>query len=125
MIVRSRRAFTFVELMTVLGIISILAGIALPKLLDARGHAVDSKVAATVRHVASAEEAYYADRTRYAAELGDLDGVVVGDVTITISAGTSGDLASSFTVHGSHPGAPHAWVWVSDPPPGKPNLVAD
>ena len=49
--------------------------------------------------------------------------VLEQDVQITISAGNSGDIASSFRIHGLHPQASHEYDWVSDPLPGEPNLV--
>ena len=77
-----------------------------------------------IRHVATGEEAYFASNEIYSADIGNLDGMVVEeDVLITISPGNSGDIASSFRIHGRHPQASHEYDWVSDPLPGEPNLV--
>ena len=55
--------------------------------------------------------------------IAQLTGMVPGDVDTTISPGNSGDLATSFRVHGSHLQAAHQFDWVSDPLPGDPNFI--
>ena len=94
-----------------------------PEEYRARGY--DSKVMSAVRHVATGEEAYFAGHQMYTDNIARLDGMVVADVSITISPGNSGDLATSFRVHGSHPQAAHEFDWVSDPVPGDPNFITD
>jgi prepilin-type N-terminal cleavage/methylation domain-containing protein len=113
--------FTLVELLLVLVVIAVLAGTAIAQVAQARTRAFDAQVSAAVRGVATGEEAYFASNIRYTSNLLDLE-VETGDVTVVITPGNSGDLASSFRVEGSHPKAGRRFVWLSDPPEGAPNL---
>ena len=124
MATQSNGGFTLIELLVVTSIIGILASIAIPQYASYRARSFDSIVESQVRHIATGEEAYYASNSSYTSDLGSLDGMVIDDnVTLTISAGNSGDLVSSFKIHGSHPQASHEYDWVSDPLPGEPNVV--
>ena len=120
---RSNRGFTLIELLVVTSIIGILASLAIPQYAAYRSRGYDSKVAAAVRHVATGMEAYYAANQNYTVNLDDLDGMVLDDIEITISPGNSGNINSSFQIHGEHPSAAHEYDWVSDPAPGDPNFI--
>jgi len=115
--------FTLIEVLVVTVLIGVLAGIAIPHYTDMKARGLDSQVASVVRNVATGEEAYFASQLRYAGALDELDGIVTGGVAITVASGNSGDLASSFRVHGSVGGAMHAYEWVSDPAPGESHLI--
>lgn len=119
---RDHRGFTLIEVLVVIVIIGVLAGLAIAQYAGFRARGYDTKVAAAVRGVATGEEAYYAENRIYAAAIDDLRGMSLGDVAITIGPGNSGDLASSFRVTGTHPGTPRTFSWVSDPAPGTPNF---
>ena len=112
-----------IEVLVVIVLIGVLSGLAISQYASFRARGFDSKVAAAVRGIATGEEAYYAENTVYASDVGTLRTMAPGDVAITISAGNSGDLTSSFRIVGQHPAAARSFTWVSDPPPGEPNLA--
>ena len=122
---RNQHGFTLIELLVVTSIIGILASIAIPQYAEFRARGFDAKVESAVRHVATGEESYYASNLSYTTDVSQLDGMVLGDIEITISPGNGGDLAKSFRIHGSHPSAAHEYDWVSDPAPGDPNFIVN
>lgn len=124
MATRSESGFTLLELLVVVSIVGILASIAIPQYASYRARAYDSIVESQVRHVATGQEAYFVSHSSYTSSMTDIDGLVIDpNVTVTIAPGNSGDIGSSFKVHGSHPQAAHEYDWVSDPAPGEPNFV--
>ena len=63
---RNRNGFTIVEMLIVVLIIGILAGIALPKFASTRDKATLASIRSDVRNAETAEEAYFADNGYYA-----------------------------------------------------------
>ncbi len=61
----NRGAFTLIELLVVVGIIAILAAIAIPNLLEAQTRAKVSRVKNDLRTLAGALEAFHADHALY------------------------------------------------------------
>jgi type IV pilus assembly protein PilA len=122
---RDHRGFTLIEVLVVVVLIGVLAGIAIAQYASFRARGYDSKVAAAVRGIATGEEAYYAENRVYAADVDDIRGMVIGDVAIAILPGNSGNLNSSFRVVGTHPGTTRRFTWLSDPGPGASNLIED
>ncbi len=59
------RAFTLVELVMVVVIIGIVAGIAVPRMSSAATHASANAMQATLMNVRTAIECYYAEHNRY------------------------------------------------------------
>lgn len=124
MATRNDSGFTLLELLVVVSIVGILASLAIPQYASYRARSYDSIVESQLRHIATGQEAYFAGHTSYTSDLGELEGMVIDEhVSITVSAGNSGDISSSFKIHGSHPQASHEYDWVSDPLPGEPNFV--
>jgi type IV pilus assembly protein PilA len=64
---KSQRAFTLVELLIVVGIIAILAAIAIPQFNTYRKRGYDASANADLRNIKTIEEALYADFTDYGA----------------------------------------------------------
>src|SRR5215212_1653704 len=105
---RNNHGFTLLELLVVVSIIGILASIAIPQYAAYRARGFDSIVESQVRNFATGEEAYYISNGSYVADASELTSMSLNeDVLITIGAGNSGDIASSFKIHGSHPQAAH------------------
>lgn len=124
MATRTNAGFTLLELLVVTSIIGIMASIAIPQYASYRARGFDSIVESQVRHVATGQEAFFTGNSRYASDVSELEGMVIDEgVEITISAGNTGDIATSFRIHGSHPQAAHQYDWLSDPAAGEPNFI--
>lgn len=122
MTLNNDRGFSLIEVLVVIVIVGVLAGIAISQYASYKASGVDARVASAVRQIAIVQEAHYTSHLAYAADVDDLDGIVLGDVVIEVRAGNSGDLATSFRVQASHPAAEHSYVWISDPVPGEQQL---
>lgn len=124
MATRNDTGFTLIELLVVVSIVGILASIAIPQYASYRARAFDSIVESQVRHIATGQEAHFVSNSTYSTDVNALEAMVIDDgVSITISPGNSGDITSSFKIHGSHVQAAHEYDWVSDPLPGEPNFI--
>ena len=85
---RSEEGFTLIELLVVVGIIGILAAIALPAFLGQTRGAGDSKAKADVRNAENAIETYWAERGTYnltVVELTATEGALAGALKLTVS----------------------------------------
>ncbi|MHC1718751.1 MAG: competence type IV pilus major pilin ComGC [Acidaminococcaceae bacterium] len=69
---KNKKGFTLVELVVVIAILGILAGIAIPRFMDATASARGSKIVADMRTIESAESMNYAKNGSYV----DLSGLV-------------------------------------------------
>lgn len=65
MLLSRQRAFTLVELVMVVVIIGIVAGIAVPRMSSTATHASANAMQATLMNVRTAIECYYAEHNRY------------------------------------------------------------
>lgn len=63
---KNKKGFTLVELVVVIAILGILAGIAIPRFMDATATARGAKIVADMRTLESAETMYYAQNGKYA-----------------------------------------------------------
>jgi len=69
-----KKAFTLVEIMIVVAIIAILAGVAIPNLLRARVNAHEASAKSILKTVANALESYYAINNLYPSSTSSLMG---------------------------------------------------
>lgn len=76
---KNRKGFTLVELVVVIAIIGILAGIAIPRFLDATASARGAKIVADMRTLQSAEMIYYAKNAKYPTAQADFESLVQGN----------------------------------------------
>lgn len=61
----SQRGFSLIELLAVIAIIGLLAAIAIPQFAEYRASSFRSRVQTDLRHLATAEEAYFVDHQTY------------------------------------------------------------
>lgn len=109
------RGFTLLELLIVMGILSALIAVALPKYSSYRAHAFDSRAEIDLRSVAMAEEAYFLEKEEYLscanAACTQLPGIqkLSAGVDLSITADKTG-----FTGKSSHPrGTGKLFTWDS------------
>src|SRR5215468_1539366 len=62
---RSRKGFTLIELLIVVVIIGILAAIAIPKFANTKSKAYVTAMKSDLRNLVTAEEAFFADSSKY------------------------------------------------------------
>ena len=67
-----RKGFTLIELLIVVVIIGILAAIAIPKFANTKSKAYVTAMKSDLRNLVTAEEAYFADSSKYTSTLTNL-----------------------------------------------------
>jgi prepilin-type N-terminal cleavage/methylation domain-containing protein len=88
--VSSRNGFTLIELLMVVVIIGLLAAIAIPKFSNTKGKAYIAAMKSDLRNLATAEEAFFYDSSKYTVTLAQMSGYAptVG-VAITVNEATA------------------------------------
>src|ERR1700709_2553793 len=66
----NRKGFAVIELLIVVVIIGILAAIAIPKFANTKTKAYTAAMKSDLRNLVTAEEAYFADSTKYTTVIG-------------------------------------------------------
>ena len=87
--IKNRKGFTLVELVVVIAIIGILAGIAVPRFMEATASARGAKIVADMRTIESAVIIYYAKEGKYPGT----SGTIVKDTASATTAGFLGENA--------------------------------
>jgi prepilin-type N-terminal cleavage/methylation domain-containing protein len=87
---RNRKGFTLIELLIVVVIIGILAAIAIPKFANTKSKAYITAMKSDLRNLVTAEEAFFADSSKYTATVTDLKfqsstGVTTPAINIPVS----------------------------------------
>ena len=106
------RGFTLIELLVVVGIISILAAVAVPQYSAYRARAVDAMMHTDLKNATLAMESYYASNHSYPASITVLTGsgfrfspgvgmtvTLLTATSYTISAAASGGTQASYTLN--------------------------
>jgi type IV pilus assembly protein PilA len=109
-VLKTTNGFSLVELLMVVGIISLLAVIAVPQFIAYRARAADSQMKTDLKNAAVAMESYYAEYRAYPASVTAIAGVgfsqtsgvgmvisVTSPSTFTLTASTSNGSQPSFT----------------------------
>ena len=73
----ARRGFTLIELLIVVVIIGILAAIAIPKFANTKTKAYTAAMKSDLRNLVTAEEAYFADSSKYTSVIASAGGAGV------------------------------------------------
>src|SRR5262245_31098148 len=98
----NRPGFTFVELLTVMVFMGVLAGISVPRIRNMKERSYQAVLRSDLGALRTAEEVYYAENLRYTTDLSDLDFRRSSDVEITIM--------STDPLKGWSALARHAWL---------------
>jgi prepilin-type N-terminal cleavage/methylation domain-containing protein len=103
---RSNRAgFTFIELLTVIVVMSVLASLGVPRIRNMKERSYQAMLRSDLGALRTAEEAYYAENLRYTTDLTALDFRRSTNVTITIE---SADLLKGWRASARH-------TWLATP----------
>ena len=86
---KSAKGFTLIELLIVVVIIGIIASIAIPKFANTKEKAYVAAMKSDLRNLVTAEEAYFADSSKYTATVGNLKFQSTNSVSLpAITTGT-------------------------------------
>lgn len=80
----NQRGFTFIELLTVMVVMGLLAGIGVPRIRNMKERSYQATLRSDLGTLRTAEEAYYTENLRYTTNLNDLDFRRTTNVEITI-----------------------------------------
>ena len=99
---RNKKGFTLIELLIVVVIIGILAAIAIPKFANTKEKAYVASMKSDLRNLVTAQEAYFSDKTTYAASTGALTAYSSSTgVTVAISSATGTGWAATAKHNGT------------------------
>jgi len=80
----NKPGFTFVELLVVMVVMGVLAGIGVPRIRNMKERSYQATLRSDLGVLRTAEEAYYAENLRYTTDLSQLDFRRSSNVEITI-----------------------------------------
>jgi len=100
---RRRPAFTLIELLIVVVIIGIIAAIAIPKFQNTKGKANAASLRADLRNLASAQEAYFFEKSMFSTDTALLKMNTSPGVVLTIIEATAAGWSAKATHPNSYP----------------------
>lgn len=80
----SRTGFTFVELLVVMVVIGVLAGIGVPRIRNMKERSYQATLRSDLGALRTAQEAYFSENSRYATDTTELEYRTSTNVTVTI-----------------------------------------
>ena len=98
----NRRGFTFIELLTVMIVIGLLATIGVPRIRSMKERSYQATLRSDLGALRTAQEAYFAENQQYATNVVALDMRLSRNVSVTIE--------SSDPYRGWKAAARHAWL---------------
>ena len=98
----NRPGFTFIELLTVMIVIGLMAGIGVPRIRNMKERSYQATLRSDLGALRTAQEAYYAENQRYATEVTALEVRLSSRVSVTIE--------SSDPLRGWKAAARHVWL---------------
>jgi type IV pilus assembly protein PilA len=97
-----KEGFTLIELMIVIAIIGILAAIAIPQFSAYRTRSYNSAAQSDLRNMATAQEAYYVDESKYSSDWEGLaDGTYGYQQSTNVTISTAGTV-TDYTISAYH-----------------------
>jgi prepilin-type N-terminal cleavage/methylation domain-containing protein len=100
---RHRAGFTLVELLVVVVILGILAGMAIPRFKNTKGKAHSAALRTDLRNLMTAEESFFYSNNRYSTALDSLKFVPSSGVIVTIPEATPQGWSATTTHPESYP----------------------
>lgn len=98
----NRRGFTFIELLIVMVVMGVLAGIGVPRIRNMKERSYQATLRSDLGALRTAQEAFYAENQRYATDVTVLDFRLSSRVSVTIE--------SSDPLRGWKAAARHDWL---------------
>jgi len=98
----NRPGFTFIELLVVMVVMGLLAGIGVPRIRNMKERSYQATLRSDLGAVRTAQEAYYAENQRYATDVTSLE--------LRLSTNVSVAIESSDPLRGWKASARHMWL---------------
>lgn len=106
--------FTMIELLVIMIIIAVLAGIAIPLLLNQREKGVQASVRSDLRNAATTMETYFVEKGLYPVDAADLEAPFAAEKNTAVSIVTTGNAPDTYCLQATNPGTDATLYYDSD-----------